>query len=219
MKLRFSLALLATLVATLAHGQMTASVQIKHTNTGAGIHTANTAAASVTLNCAGPTTGTTPTSFNLYRSTTSGSGYLEIDSSATCSFTDAAVNFGTTYYYVATSLVATGTGCPCESTFSNQATAVVPANPTPLPPTNLTVGTITASIPMNWQAPAGDPVYAYRVYRMPAGGTWTMVASGLKATTWTDHVAPGTYNYEVIAVYDNGKVLSVPSNVQEITVE
>jgi hypothetical protein len=45
------------------------------------------------------------------------------------------------------------------------------------------------------------------------------VASGLKTTTWTDHVPAGTYEYEIEAVYSNGKILSGPSNVQTITVE
>jgi hypothetical protein len=70
-----------------------------------------------------------------------------------------------------------------------------------------------AAVPLTWQAPS-TPVYAYRVYR-----NGTLVGSGIKVTTWTDHVPPGTYSYDIEAVYNNGKTVSGPSNSQAITVE
>jgi Carboxypeptidase regulatory-like domain len=69
-------------------------------------------------------TTTTVTGYNVYRSTTNGSGYVKINSSlvTVLTYTDSTVLNGTTYYYVTTAVDSTG----AESGYSNQATAVVP---------------------------------------------------------------------------------------------
>jgi fibronectin type 3 domain-containing protein len=66
----------------------------------------------------------TVSSYNVYRSTVSGTGYAKINALpvALLSFTDPNVLNGTTYYYVTTAVDSTG----AESTFSNEATAVIP---------------------------------------------------------------------------------------------
>jgi fibronectin type 3 domain-containing protein len=60
----------------------------------------------------------------VYRSTTNGSGYVKISTSLVSglAYTDANVTSGTTYYYVTTAVDSSGN----ESTYSNQATAVIP---------------------------------------------------------------------------------------------
>ena len=72
-------------------------------------------------------TTTTVTSYNVYRSTTNGSGYAVIAfvpaTTTPLAYTDSNVANGTTYYYVTTA-VDSSTGL--ESAFSNQATAVIP---------------------------------------------------------------------------------------------
>jgi hypothetical protein len=62
--------------------------------------------------------------YNVYRSTTSGSGYVKINSSllSGLTYTDSNVQSATTYNYVTTAVDSSGT----ESTYSNQATAVIP---------------------------------------------------------------------------------------------
>jgi hypothetical protein len=62
--------------------------------------------------------------YNVYRSTTSGIGYVKINSTlvAVMSYTDSTVVGGSTYYYVATAVDAGGV----ESDYSNQVTAVIP---------------------------------------------------------------------------------------------
>jgi len=62
--------------------------------------------------------------YNLYRGTTSGGPYSQINSSllSTNSYTDSDVADGTTYYYVATEVNNKGD----ESGYSDQATAVIP---------------------------------------------------------------------------------------------
>jgi fibronectin type 3 domain-containing protein len=66
----------------------------------------------------------TVSGYNIYRSTTSGSGYTLINSGlvAVQTYTDTSVEIGTTYYYVTTAVDSSGN----ESTYSNQATAVIP---------------------------------------------------------------------------------------------
>jgi len=64
------------------------------------------------------------TGYNVYRSTTSGTGYVKINSSIIplLVFTDTSVANGTTYYYVATAVDSNGV----ESLNSNQVTAIIP---------------------------------------------------------------------------------------------
>jgi fibronectin type 3 domain-containing protein len=66
----------------------------------------------------------TVTGYNIYRSTTSGSGYVKLNGSplTNLTYTDGSVSAGTTYFYVATAVDSAGD----ESTDSNQATAVIP---------------------------------------------------------------------------------------------
>lgn len=62
--------------------------------------------------------------YNVYRSTTSGSGYVKLNGALVTpvNYTDSSVSNGATYYYVTTAVDGSGN----ESTYSNQATAVIP---------------------------------------------------------------------------------------------
>jgi len=62
--------------------------------------------------------------YNIYRSTTNGSGYVKLNSSLVGgpSYTDSNFQSATTYYYVATAVDSSGN----ESVYSNQATAAIP---------------------------------------------------------------------------------------------
>src|SRR6266567_2759691 len=66
----------------------------------------------------------TVASYNVYRSTVSGTGYSKINALpvALLSYPDASVSNGTTYFYVTTAVDAAGV----ESTYSNETTAVIP---------------------------------------------------------------------------------------------
>ena len=63
--------------------------------------------------------------YNIYRGEASGGPYTKINSAfnATTTYTDDKVQGGQTYFYVTTAVDANGT----ESTYSNQAQAVIPA--------------------------------------------------------------------------------------------
>jgi fibronectin type 3 domain-containing protein len=64
------------------------------------------------------------TGYNVYRSTTSGTGYAKINSSAVggLSYTDSTVSNATTYYYVTTSVDNSGD----ESTYSQEVQMIIP---------------------------------------------------------------------------------------------
>lgn len=66
----------------------------------------------------------TVTGYNVYRSTISGTGYTQINSSLVggLSYTDSSVQNATTYYYVATAVDASGN----ESVYSNEVSAPIP---------------------------------------------------------------------------------------------
>lgn len=177
----------------------------------------------VSLSCTPPTTGVVPDSYNFYRGTVSGGPYTKVGASGSCAFNDTTAAYGTTYYYVATSV--NTSSCPagsvCESAYSNQATAVVGVNPVPNAPTGLTVGTIKlASVPLSWQE---SGTYSYFVvYKKLDGSTlWKQAKAGVTVTNWTDTNVPvGTYDYEVKAMNKLGTVVyrSNPSNVVVATV-
>lgn len=103
------------------------SVTVSGANqTGANFTATVTQSHTVSLSWAASTT-TTVTSYNVYRSTTNGSGYQVVASvpatTSPLAYTDSNVVNGTTYYYVTTA-VDSSTGL--ESSFSNQATAIIP---------------------------------------------------------------------------------------------
>jgi fibronectin type 3 domain-containing protein len=66
----------------------------------------------------------TVSGYNIYRSTTSGSGYVKLNSSLNVStaYTDNSVVAGATYFYVTTAVDSSGN----ESSYSNQVQAVIP---------------------------------------------------------------------------------------------
>jgi hypothetical protein len=66
----------------------------------------------------------TVSGYNVYRSTTSGGGYVKVNASLVSglSYTDASIQNSTTYFYVTTAVDSTGD----ESVFSNEASAVIP---------------------------------------------------------------------------------------------
>lgn len=87
-----------------------------------GTGVAQTTTHTATLNWTASTS--TVSGYNVYRSTTSGTGYAKISTSLVTgvTYTDSTVQDATTYYYVVTSVDGSGN----ESAYSNQAEAVIP---------------------------------------------------------------------------------------------
>jgi fibronectin type 3 domain-containing protein len=163
------------------------------------IATAGNAQVSLTWNAA-----TGAATYNVKRSTTSGSGYQTIATGLTVrSFTDTGRTNGTTYFYVVTAVNAGG-----ESGNSAQASAT-PAPQPPAAPTNLTAtagARGTLRIALSWTASAGATSYTIRRGTTRNGPYNTVVATGVTTTSFTNTgLINGTnYFYVVIAVNANG---------------
>jgi hypothetical protein len=111
-----------------ATGAVSGTVTVASTATGSpsSIALSGTGLQSTTHSVAlawAPSTSTV-SGYNVYRSTTSGSGYAKINSAlvGAVTYNDTSVQSGTTYYYVVTAVDSGGN----ESADSNQATAVLP---------------------------------------------------------------------------------------------
>jgi hypothetical protein len=85
---------------------------------GAGVQASHTVALTWT------DSGSSISGYNVYRTKTSGSGYVKVNGSliGTQNYTDSTVQNATTYFYVTTAVNGSGV----ESAFSNEASAVVP---------------------------------------------------------------------------------------------
>src|SRR5258708_3312149 len=124
---------------------------------------------------------TSATSYNVKRSTVSGTGYVTVSSPTTTSYTDAGVTNGTTYYYVVTAVNGFG-----ESANSAQASATPnPPPPPPAAPTGLAATAGDAPGALRWTASTGatsDKVLRSTV----SGGPHTTVVTGVTATSYTN---------------------------------
>ena len=78
---------------------------------------ASTHTAALSWNTSGSVLG-----YNVYRSTTSGTGYQKLSFTTNTSFNDSTIAGGKTYYYVVTAVAANG----AESSYSTQAVAIIP---------------------------------------------------------------------------------------------
>ena len=144
-------------------------------------------------------------SYNVMRSTTSGSGYATLASTSKLTFTDnAATNLvpGTKYYYV----VAAVDAC-CQSANSSSASAT-PTLPAPTVPTGLTATAGTGLVNLAWNAVPWAS--SYHVKRSTSStSVYTTVATAT-TNSFTDTLANGLvtetlYYYKVTAVNASGE--------------
>jgi fibronectin type 3 domain-containing protein len=131
------------------------------------------------------------TSYNIQRSTTEGSGYLTIGTSASATYVDSTVSNGTVYYYVATAVGANG-----ESAASVQATAT-PLAP-PAAPVGLTATASNATVTLAWTASSGAT--SYNIKRSETSGSGYELISTTSTTGYVDtDVVNGVPYYYVIS--------------------
>ncbi len=139
--------------------------------------------------------------YNVYRSTTSGSGYSKINTGlvATSNYTDTGLTGGITYYYVVTA-VDLGAN---ESGYSNEDDAT-PTDPAPSPPTGLTATAGDRQASLDWNDNSEGDLAGYNVYRsLTSGSGYSKINSSLvSASNYTDTDLNGgtTYYYVVTAV-------------------
>lgn len=144
--------------------------------------------------------------YNIYRSTTSGSSYILIDSVSgappASDYIDTTVTNEDTYYYVVTAVDAALN----ESDASDEVSAMPQDTTAPAAPTGL-LCTVSASVSLDWDDNNTEPDFAsYNVYRDTTDGftpgPGNHIASGLTASQYIDSsVTNGpTYYYVVTAV-------------------
>ncbi|MGO8673157.1 MAG: malectin domain-containing carbohydrate-binding protein [Capsulimonadaceae bacterium] len=142
------------------------------------------------------------TSYNLYRSTTSGGeGTTAYQTGITAtSYTDTGLNNSTEYYYTVAALNSYGT-----SPQSTQATAT-PTGAPPAAPTGLTAGQGNGLLTLSWTASAGAT--SYNIYRGTTSGgeSATAQVTGITATSYTDTTVTNgiTYYYKAAALNSYG---------------
>jgi fibronectin type 3 domain-containing protein len=116
------------------------------------------------------------TSYNVYRSTASGSEELYQSGITTTSWTDTGLNPNNTrYYYQVQSVNSDGNG-----TLSSEVSAPLTA---PAGPTNLSSTPASGTVSLSWTATAGAG--SYNVYYSTSSGTEHLYQGGISSTTWT----------------------------------
>lgn len=137
------------------------------------------------------------TTYNVLRSSTSGSGYAIIASGvAGASYLDVTVSAGTSYYYVIQAVSAAG----AQSIYSTQVTGTA----FPAAPTNLTAIVGNAQVALAWGASTGAT--SYNVFRSTTNGSgYVLVASGITSTNFINtSLNNGTTYYFVVQAVDAG---------------
>jgi autotransporter-associated beta strand protein len=172
------------------------------------------------------------TSYNVYSTTTSGSGYTLVAGGVTgplcgsgsdnASYVDTTAVNGTTYYYVVQSVNPTGTSANSPESLGVTPSADISTS-VPAAPTGLTVSSaVHHSVTLNWSASAGADFYTiYRSTLYDNGGG----ASNTLNTIILDNTNTGTsypdtsptdgslYSYSVTATSAGGTSANSPSAV------
>lgn len=156
-------------------------------------------------------------SYNIYRTTTPGTGYTLVASTDVSDYLDTGLLLhSTTYYYVVAGVNLDGEG-PFSSEVS--ATTLAPMATAPRAPTGLTAfpGPAEDEATIGWSGNAAADVIAWRLKRGTAeGGPYTEIAAiGVETTQYIDSgLNPGSVYYYVLTA-DNG-LESANSNEVEL---
>jgi fibronectin type 3 domain-containing protein len=138
--------------------------------------------------------------YNLYRSTTSGSGYVKLNGGliTRARYADSTINYDKTYYYVCTAVNTSG----LESGYSNQVSFSIPAPNSPPVAADDTATTpqgqaVTVNVTANDTDPDGDALTVTSVTQ-PAGGSAAIVsASSVRYTPNSGFHGTDAFNYTI----------------------
>jgi fibronectin type 3 domain-containing protein len=153
------------------------------------------------------TASTGATSYNIFRSTTSGSGFALVNSTITASpYADTGVTDGTTYYYLISA--------QAPNSLSSNSTQV---SATPLdPPGNLAATAATGSVTLTWTASTGATAYVVKRATV-SGGPYTTLTSSATGVSYTSTSLNGTQYFFVMDALnasgtsaDTGEVTATP---------
>jgi|GEM_PF-283760 len=166
--------------------------------------------------------------YNIYRSTTSGSGYTQLNGSLLTSsnYTDNSVTNGTTYYYVVT---ATDTNSN-ESDYSGEASATPADTTAPAAPTGLTATAGNAKVLLDWNTNSEGDLAGYNIYRSTTSGSGYSKLNGslLSSSDYNDTgVTNGTTYYYVVTAADtasnesdySSQASATPAGTSTITIQ
>ncbi|MHC4257565.1 MAG: glycoside hydrolase family 30 beta sandwich domain-containing protein, partial [Planctomycetota bacterium] len=140
--------------------------------------------------------------YNVWRSTTSGSGHTRINGALVTSsdYTDNTVTIGTPYYYVVTAVDSLSN----ESGNSNEDSATPYDGNPPLPPTGLTATANYETVSLQWNDNSEGDLAGYNIYRSTTSGTGYTKLNGplLVTSDYTDNAVANytSYFYVVTAV-------------------
>jgi hypothetical protein len=155
--------------------------------------------------------------YKIYRSKTSGNGYLEIAkvSAETDSYKDSNADKESLSYYVVTAITSDGK----ESKYSNEVSSA--PGTVPPPPSNLTIRSDSSEKPvLTWEAVKELGVNGYKIFRNSTGSaSWTAIATIDKSNT--SFIDVNTYSgntyYYTITTINAFNWISEYSNVVSIT--
>ncbi|HOK41829.1 MAG TPA: hypothetical protein PLD27_12425, partial [bacterium] len=150
-----------------------------------------------------PNTESDIAGYNVYRSLTSGSGYIKNNGALLTSpqFTSYALLSGKRYYFVVTAVDRAGN----ESLFSNEVNVLITQDPPPAPPTGLIATASDSSIRLDWSANGEADLAGYNIYRTLTSGTnYTKLNSSLITTNYyiDTGLTNGTRYYYVVTAVD-----------------
>ncbi len=156
--------------------------------------------------------------YQILRSTTNGSGYAQIATSNTNSYTNTGLSIGTTYYYVVKAYDAAGN----ISANSSQAQATVPVpvdTQAPTAPTTLTAVAASREVALSWGAASDNTaVTGYQILRSTTNGSGYGLVSTSNTTVYVDiNLTNGTTYYYVVKAYDAANNISANSNQAQAT--
>ena len=137
----------------------------------------------------------------IYRATTSGGPYEEVDNDDPSGFPDYGVTNGTTYYYVVTAMDAAQN----ESGYSNEASATPDVFTPPAPPTNLVAVAGDTCVDLDWDDNTEPDIQEYGIYRSTtSGGPYGEVDSDDPSAYLNCGLVNGTTYYYVVTAKDTG---------------
>ncbi len=154
--------------------------------------------------------------YDVYRSTTSGSGYVLIATHVPGSgYTDTAVVDETTYYYIVTATDTSGN----VSAGSGEVSATPVDVIAPSVPAGLVAIPGDSAVNLDWADNTESDFAGYTVYRSTTSGSgFAPVASGISNSAWTDStVVNGTTYYYVVTASDLSSNESAFSNEDSAT--
>lgn len=139
--------------------------------------------------------------YNIYRSSTSGSGYVLIaDNLVESQHVEFQLINGTTYYYVVTAVDTSGN----ESAFSEESSATPLDFDPPAVPTGLIAVASDSEVELDWADNIDFDFASYSVFRATVEeGSYSEIANGLTSSQYTDSsLTNGVTYYYVLAAVD-----------------